>query len=233
MKPFQLVELDPAGTPEWFAAFVELYQRSFTDPAEHEDPAGWTDLLREEPPEGQPRAFVLGAVDHGDRLLGGMIFELYRRSRCGLLTYLAVEPGCRRMGIGQRLIEASLTTLRRAADGDLRAVFSEVEDPDLVAASDPVTSPRDRLAFFAAMGARRVGIDYVQPELSGGGGRARHLWLLCYQSSLDDGLRRDDLLAFLTEFYRALGTRDPEADGDFRSMTANLTDPVPLRDILQ
>jgi hypothetical protein len=35
------------------------------------------------------------------------------------------------------------------------------------------------------------------------------------------------------EFYRALGTRDPEADGDFRAMTANLTDPVPLRDILQ
>ncbi len=234
--PVSLRELAPGDTPDHYEEFVSLYLRTFRVAEEREDPSVWPARMTDHPDPGQPRTRILGAIagdGSGQCLAGGLVFEHYRASRCGLLTYLVIAPSFRRRGLGRLLVEQAIVRLRGETGNQLRAVFSEVEDPGLVdAGDDPTASPRDRLSFFTSLGARRVGLPYVQPDLGGGAGRARHLFLLCYGSALPEGvLRRTDLVAFLTEFYRALGTAEPGEDADFRAMTANLEDPVPLLEL--
>lgn len=229
----QLIDLREHARPDLLAAFVDLYTRTFTVPSEREDPAQWPSRLYGDLPAPQPRMHLLVAVapdgdpDAGDdtahpEVLGGMAFEYYRDSRCGLLTYLVTDPAHRRRGLARRLIRQAVALLQRGAreyGTELRGVFSETEDPRQVGAHGNAMSPRDRLTALARLGARRIDIPYVQPALEGGQGRCRHLLLLAFypdgpQTYIDGGVVRD----FLYEFYRALGVADPQADPDFRAM---------------
>lgn len=119
-----------------------MYTRTFTDPSEREDPAQWP-----------------------LRLYGGMACEYYRDSRCGLLTYLVVDPTQTQRGLARRLIQRAILLLKRdALDAGtvLRGVFSETEDPDQAAAEGNAMSPQQRLIALAHLGARRLDIPYVQ-----------------------------------------------------------------------
>src|SRR5262249_55439402 len=62
------------------------------------------------------------AVD-GDDLLGGISFERYPESRCGLITYMVVAPQARRRGLGKRMQADAIATM---LDAGARAVFGEV-----------------------------------------------------------------------------------------------------------
>jgi len=232
VNAFVLAEISPNFAPGPFQDFVALYRNTFHDPRECEDPASWPPRMTDPPQPGQPRTRILGAFSQ-TTLAGGLVHEEYQGSRCALLTYLAVAPPFRRTGLGSRLIREALDRLAQLPGGGTRAVFSEVENPDLMPqGTDEDPTPRDRLAFFARLEARRVAVGYVQPDLGGAAGRARHLLLLCYASALPEGiLRRDVLVDFLHEFYRALGTDSPDSDPDFRAMTVGLPDPVPLESL--
>lgn len=228
-----LLDLRTHPHPGLLAAFTELYTRTFTDPSEREDPAQWPARLYGKLPAPQPQMHLLVAVDNRGTLLGGIAFEYYRDSRCGLLTYLVVDPARRRRGLARHLVERAVTLLREDAARAgtlLRAVFSETEDPERVATRDNVMSPHERLTALARLGARRLDIPYVQPALEGGSGRCRHLLLLAFYPAraeadmIDGAVVRD----FLHEFYRALGVAQPEADAEFQAMSACLQGTLPL-----
>lgn len=217
-----LIDLRDQPDPALLAAFEELYRRTFNDPAEREDPAQWPPRLYGDLPPPQPRMHLLVAVDGpGRHLLGGIAFEYYRDSRCGLFTYLVVAADGRRRGLGRRLVRGALQRLQqdaRAHGADLRGVFAEAEDPDRVDASDAAAMPpRERQTALARLGARRIDIPYVQPALEGGDGPCRHLLLLAFHPPtgvLAGSMVRD----FLHEFYRALGIMEPATDTDFCAM---------------
>lgn len=217
-----LTDLREQPNPALLAAFEALYRRTFTDPAEREDPAQWPPRLYGDLPPPQPRMHLLVAVDGQEgHLLGGIAFEYYRDSRCGLLTYLVVAPDGRRRGLGRQLVRGALQRLQqeaRAHGAELRGVFAEAEDPDRVGASDDAAMPpRERLTALAHLGARRIDIPYVQPALEGGDGPCRHLLLLAFYpptGPIAGSVVRD----FLHEFYRALGVAEPATDADFCAM---------------
>lgn len=217
----QLIDLREHPDPSLLAAFEDLYKRTFTDPTEREDPAQWPPRLYGNLPAPEPRMHLLVAVD-GPRqhLRGGIAFEYYRDSRCGLLTYLVTAPDQRRRGLGRQLVHGALERLQQEAQAhgaELRGVFAEAEDPAQVSANDAAMQPRERLTALARLGARRVCIPYVQPALAGGSGPCRHLLLLAFHpptAAIEGAVVRD----FLHEFYRALGIAHPAADADFRAM---------------
>ncbi|MGK2942042.1 MAG: GNAT family N-acetyltransferase [Immundisolibacter sp.] len=219
----QLIDLRDNPSPALLAAFEDLYTRTFTDPAERENPTQWPPRLYGNLPAPQPRMHLLVVVDGPPattHLLGGIAFEHYRDSHCGLLTYLVIAPEFRRRGLGRQLIHGALARLHqetRAHGTELCGVFAETEDPDKVGANDNAMAPRERLTALARLGARRIDIPYVQPALEGGSGRCRHLLLLAFHPHTDaipGAVVRD----FLHEFYRALGIDAPQADVDFRAM---------------
>lgn len=233
----QLLDLREHIRPDLLAAFVDLYTCTFTDPSEREDPAQWPLRLYSDLPAPQPRMHLLVAIDDSSadtRLLGGVAFEYYRASRCGLLTYLVIDPAHRRRSLARQLIQRTLVLLQQDASEYgtvLRGVFSETKDPDQVGAHGNAMSPRERLTALARLGARLIDIPYVQPTLAGGSERCRHLLLLAFHpdSTQTDHIEGGAVRDFLHEFYRALGVDTPEADDDFRAMERSLAVTVALK----
>lgn len=101
-----------------------------------------------------------------NELLGGIAYELYPRSQCGLLTYLVVAPAARGKGLGKQLLDEAVADLRARGAG---AVLGEVN-----------RDAPDRIARFERWGARVLDIPYVQPALARGLARDAGLVLLAF-----------------------------------------------------
>lgn len=210
--------------------YRDLYLKNFTDPDEQEDLEQYQVRLFGPPlPMPQPVTHFLVAgenlVDPANRVINGfLIFELYRESSCGLLTYLAVAPDARRQGLGRLLISRAIEILERDMDGGLVAVFGETHDPRKIDASQDAMVPHDRIGVMSKLGARRVPIRYVQPALRPGDGRSDKLLLISFPiaSSPAPWLSGVAVLTFLDEFYRALGVSNPSMDADLQASRADV-----------
>lgn len=90
----------------------------------------------------------------GDDIIAGIIYELYPRSMCGLVTYMVVAPHARERGLGRQLFEHAASDLyARGA----RAVFGEVN-----------RNAPERITRFVRWGAQVLSYTYVQPSLGPG-----------------------------------------------------------------
>jgi GNAT superfamily N-acetyltransferase len=111
------------------------------------------------------------------QILGGIVFERYPRSGCGLVTYMVIAPPARRQGLGKRLQrEAAHALFARGAP----AVFGEINDPRRI--GEGVAEPPEvmwrRLERNQAWGARVLDARYVQPALAPGLARDHGLCLI-------------------------------------------------------
>ncbi|MEO8187249.1 MAG: hypothetical protein ABI580_07795, partial [Burkholderiaceae bacterium] len=183
------VVLDPAlagsNRPRFdtlFSQFKSGYQHAF-----HGDEAESTDawlarIMGKDQP--QPVMRIVVAVEQdGERVVGGLAVEFYRAAGCALATYhlyILDEPHLRHHGHARRLLETA-----RGAFGGVgtpHLLLAEAEWPeDLSAQGAPaseINAARERLRFFARIGARLINIDYVQPALGPGQKPVSHLRLL-------------------------------------------------------
>lgn len=223
-----------------FESFVQLYRRTFTDPTEAEDPAGWEERLDREfdPPEPTTHLLVAGRNLAGPdcQLWGGLVFEHYRLSGCGLMTYVAIDPKYRGRGLAKTLTRTAIQKLHEAAKTQgkiLRMVFGEAEDPRKVDAQQSAIDPSMRLKVLAALGAKWVDIPYVQPKLLGGSGRCQSLLLLAFDWQGAPSLRADGaaVVDFLREFYQCLEMPRPDEDAEFAAMIRAVGSELVLKEL--
>jgi GNAT superfamily N-acetyltransferase len=216
----RFVNLDEEPKSPLVQSFIELYNRTFTDPTEWEDPVLWLHHLGTPEPSPYPLLFATVVPNPGTtEVAAGLVYEYYRESGCALMTYLAVDEHHRRQGLAKALILHALARVKNIAKGypkGLLAVFSEMEDPAMMEGRPTAIDPEERRSVMRTFGLRRVPIPYVQPELTGGEGRSRHLMLATRplregQTTLDGAIVCD----FINEFYRALGIQHPESDPDY------------------
>lgn len=226
--------------PALLEDFIALYLRTFTDASEREDPGQWAERLEHDLPEPQPRMHLLVAAEPAtpgrSRICGGLAFEYYRGSRCGLCTYLVVDPDRQRRGLARALVARAIEILKSdARDRGVRlhAVFAESENPALVVADGSAMVPHDRLVALSRLGARWIDIPYVQPTLIGGSERCRHLFLLAFHhgGAAPHEIEGTAVRDFLHEFYRALGVEQPDNDVDFLDQQRHLGVRLPLKPI--
>ena len=238
--PVEYVDLSD-GPPryELLNEFVKLYDETFTDPTEREDPAEWPERLWGPDPINPRTHLIVAAASDGDspNVIGGIMFEYYRESGCGLLTYLVVAPAHRKRGVAAELVNRARVVLdfdAGLADRTLEAIFAETEDPLSVKSASGM-NVNDRLSALHSLGARWIDVPYVQPELQEGCGRSRHLLLLDMSSSRSAShsstVFGNVVRAFLDELYRTLGVADPGNDRDFVSMTDRLVGDIELKDL--
>ena len=135
----------------------------------------------------------------GDAIIGGICYERYPRSGCGLVTYMVVAPAARGRGLGERLLREAVEALAAPI------VLGEVNDPRVHG------NGWERLERFQRWGARVLDARYVQPALGPGLARDRGLVLIAFAPlpSTVDGAR---VRAFVEELYAATegGEVDPE-----------------------
>lgn len=157
-------------------------------------------------------------------LVGGIAFERYPRSGCGLITYMVIAPAARRQGLGKRLQREAAATLFAAG---APAVFGEVNDPRRI--GDGVDEPIDkmwrRLERNQAWGARVVDVRYVQPALAPGFARDRGLCLIALagEQPLPPTMPGEIVRDFVRELYAVTEGVAPDHE-----LFANIPDRVEL-----
>ncbi len=164
---------------------------------------------------------------------GFVVAELFPESRCGLISYLAVDSDQRRGGLGRRLVIRAVTALVQEAAGrgaPLEAVFAEIHDPERVDPGSDVMDPAERVSFWAKLLARKLPIPYVQPELRPGLGPVRTLDLIALPlGGQNDGavtLRAATVRRFLEELYE--GESDPDLHAMLDALPGEAVELSPL-----
>lgn len=145
------------------------------------------------------------------QILGGIVFERYPRSGCGLVTYMVIAPAARRHGLGRQLQrEAALAMFAAGAP----AVFGEVNDPRLAGhgVDEPLEAMWRRLERNQGWGARVVDTRYVQPALAPGLERDHGLCLIALASERPLPARMPGRIVrdFVEELYEATEGSAPD-----------------------
>lgn len=185
--------------------------------------------------------------------VGALFMEWFADIRAGLLCYFAVRPDLRGRGIGRRLIAAATPQWRATLRPHV--VFAEAEDPRFHDAGS--TTPADgaantdggtttdgradygdddaRLRLYAGLGARRLPIPYLMPELAPGAGRMPGLLLLVAEadeavSPAPDRIRSRIVEDFLVRYFARLEGGAVGDDSRLRELLAQCrrTDFLPL-----
>lgn len=173
------------ATDDQLAAFhAGIYWDAFA--AQHEPLGVWQRARRGE----LPYALHVRLALDDEGIAGGICFERYPVTGCGLLTYMVVAPRARGQGIGKALVDDALAVLH-----DAPAVYGEVNDPE-TQLREPVDVATKRLAMFERWGARVVAMRYVQPALADGLVPDATLRLIAW---------RDDSPALAARFVDELG----------------------------
>ena len=202
------------------AAYREVYLPAFPVRDEQEDPSIWIPRLQD--PDANPRlAWLVAGTALADparrQVLGLLVGEYYAASRCVLISYVAVAAVARGRGLGRQLFDAlrrSLESGRLSGGKTVHAVLAEIHDPAAMAATEDVLDPQARLRVMARLGGMRVPVTYLQPPLGPGQSAAGGLWLIAFPELAPAAppLSAGTVRAFLVEFYRELGSTEPERD---------------------
>ena len=140
----------------------------------------------------------------GKKMVGGTIFELFPKTRCGLLSYFCVLPEYRRLGLGSVFIRMALDSI----DSDsiklngkkCHALFLETNNPLRV--SKDVFDPLVRIKALRKIGCHLLEFPYVQPPLAPGQIPDTNLVFLCVRRDVDKFFEGNIVLDFLKEFWR-------------------------------
>jgi len=180
---------------------AEFYRSIYLDAfaSQREPLEAWQRALRGE----RPYALTISVVLDGDAIAGGIAYELYPTSRCGLVTYMVVAPAYRRAGLGKHMQGDAVAELRARG---ARAVFGEIDDPRTRG-----EVARKRLERNQRWGARVVDTRYVQPALGPGLERDRELILIALAPT-GDTMAGEIVDSFIRELYLATETGPPDRE---------------------
>jgi len=162
--------------------------------------------------EGPVRTLASVALE-GDEVVGGVVGEVYEAEEVLLLAYLAARPGGRGRGVGSALLEHVAPRWYPR----VRLAVGEVHDPRRWS-NVPDEDPVSRLRFYERVGARVLGVPFVQPALDAGGARIEGFLLIAFHVDPgvevdEDGaasIRSDVVGRFVRSYYEtAEGAREP------------------------
>jgi GNAT superfamily N-acetyltransferase len=202
----EIIEVVEIGRPDDEALLDAFHRGAYWDAfaAQHEPVAVWKRALwgGDAPYALTIRIAGTALRDPARRqILGGIVFERYPRSGCGLVTYLVIAPAARRQGLGKRLQrEAALQLFAAGAP----IVLGELNDPRRPShTGESVEDKWRRLERNQAWGARVLDVRYIQPALAPGLARDDGLCLIALAGPqpLPATLPGAIVRAFVVELY--------------------------------
>ena len=239
--PCEMLDLREEYHEYLFQKFLIIYNATFRDSDIREEPNDWIERLKiKDVQSPQPITHILIVGKELKNMqnavvYGGLIFEFYIRSSCGLLTYLVIDPLFRKKGIGKDLVKRSQEILNKDAEslgGHLNAIFAETEDPR-ININKNYTEHTERLIILSTLGGKWVPISYIQPALGASKHRANLLLLTFPTEKSEKEFTVNGLVlrTWLNEFYRALDIDYPEKDDDFNKMDDEIGKGVQIKEI--
>ena len=194
------------------AFYEHVYRDAFPKREQAEEPETWLPLMSPPTPSGKPHVYMILACASAsevkaEAVVGGIIFEHYRRSGFWLATYIAVHPTLRGQGVAADLFARMKSAIAERAPSPHWHLVAEAENPLRLHGEERVPAYR-RLSFLTRLGLQRLPINYVQPPLAPDKPPCRDLLLLCDPRPDGSGATADGIVEFLCEFYGALDQPD-------------------------
>jgi len=141
--------------------WLDLYQQSF--PLNEQMPvSSLNKILRNKATGEANNSHLLACLDSEKRFTALVYYEQMPDCAVAALWYLAVNPKERSQGMGSKIYEM-LQTRVRAEQPAVRALFFEVQDPEICNLPEEQEDAHRRIAFYKRNGALQLyGIDYTQ-----------------------------------------------------------------------
>jgi GNAT superfamily N-acetyltransferase len=149
-------------------------------------------------------------------ILGGIVGEIYASAETLLLAYLAVRPDIRSRGVGTALVRHAVPRWRKRSD--VRLSVAEVHDPRRWL--DPGDAAEERLRFFDRVGARVLGMPFIQPALEPGRSRVSGFLLLVFDSDLEHEVPAAQVARFVRHYYAVAEGAEPPFDPELAELLA-------------
>ncbi len=201
-----------------------FYQEAFPLDNEREDMEDICHRVCSTQNDNRPSSFIVLAQTHSGELVGGLIADWYPSCASLELIYITIGKNYRHKGYGKRLMLDGVRMICSFLPVTVKVVYLETENPELVATSNSVIDPFDRLRFFDKCGVRRVPIRYVQPPLAVNKGFIGHLFLCVFPLSGETKIESKDLISFIKSFYDGLeGECHPKKMLQFKSELIQMT----------
>lgn len=137
----------------------------------------------------------------GDILVAGCSYEFYLKSKCSLLTYIAVSQHYKRKGFAKILILEILNHLNKEYP-DCLALLCESNSDNV---KGDVMNPKLRRKVLNNIGFYFLDFDYIQPPLSTEQEKCKDLLIGVHKNWLiDNSISSRIILKWLDEFYQVL-----------------------------
>jgi GNAT superfamily N-acetyltransferase len=156
------------------------------------------------------------AVGGGSEILGGIVGEIYASAETLLLAYLAVRPDIRARGIGTALVRHAVPRWRKRPDVHL--AVAEVHDPRRWLGSGDAAE--ERLRFFEQVGARVLGVPFIQPALEPGRARVPGFLLLVFDADVGCEVSASRVARFVLNYYAVAEGAEPPFDPQLAELLA-------------
>jgi len=120
----------------------------------------------------------------GRTISGGIVFEYYKASACGLVTYFVVDARYRKQGVVKILLKRALNQFTEIAKKHgkegCNVIFAET---NATGVEDGVMPSTVRHKIMQRLGMGHVGVEYIQPPLDEGKDECYDLLLIAYLES--------------------------------------------------
>ena len=171
------VSLSDQSTISDFGQFyTDIYMEAFPDDDERESFDNFLKYLRRAPDATDYKYHIVLAKDESGRVIGGCIFNYYKKSNTGVIEFLAVKSDLQSSGIGTTIYKHISSILSEDAHQmsakPLDYICCEIDSPE-----HSVSEVKKYLYFWNKNNFWHMDFGYVQPALSANQKPVDGLWL--------------------------------------------------------
>ena len=167
---------NPKTITDFGQFYTDVYMEAFPDDDEREGFDNFLKYLKRANESKEYRYHIVLAKDEMDRVIGGCIFNYYKKSNTGVIEFLAVKSDLQSSGIGTMIYKHVSSILsddaHQMSGKPLDYVCCEIDSPEHSKAEI-----KKYLYFWNKNNFWHLDFDYVQPALSANQQPVTGLWL--------------------------------------------------------
>lgn len=216
--------MNPSTISDFGQFYTDVYMEAFPDDDERESFDNFLKYLKRAVGAKEYKYHIVLAKDESDRVIGGCIFNYYRKSNAGVIEFLAVRSDLQSSGVGTQIFKHIRSILSEDAHQmtgkPLDYICCEIDSPE-----HSVASVKKYLYFWNKNKFWHADFDYVQPALSAGQKPVTGLWFTVSPQRLSsESVPARLVLDVLYDYIKyAMCIDDPEQCEEYIGMKTQLT----------
>ncbi len=223
LKYVDVSYLDQSTISDLGQFYTDIYMEAFPDDDEREGFDNFLMYLKQSTAAKEYKYHIVLAKDESNRVIGGCIFNYYKKSNAGVIEFLAVKNDLQSSGIGTMIYKHVTSILSQDAyqvnKKPLDYICCEIDSPEHSKAGI-----KKYLYFWNKNNFWHLDFDYVQPALSANQKPVTGLWFTISPqrescSSVPSCLIADVLYDYIKY---AMGIVDPEQCKEYISMKQSI-----------